>query len=75
MNDAKVRGRLLKEDGIELGGGLGIFKGKVWRIGLMGHSSTRHNVILFLTALESALAAEGVKLSPGAAVSARTGRR
>jgi alanine-glyoxylate transaminase/serine-glyoxylate transaminase/serine-pyruvate transaminase len=70
VNDAAVRGRLLKKFGIELGGGLGIFKGKVWRIGLMGHSSTRQNVLLFLTALEGELGAEGVKLSPGAAVSA-----
>jgi alanine-glyoxylate transaminase/serine-glyoxylate transaminase/serine-pyruvate transaminase len=70
VNDANVRGRLLRDYGIELGGGLGVFKGKVWRIGLMGHSSTRQNVLLCLTALEGALTAEGVKLSPGAAVSA-----
>jgi alanine-glyoxylate transaminase/serine-glyoxylate transaminase/serine-pyruvate transaminase len=70
VDDAGVRGRLLNKFGIELGGGLGPFKGKIWRIGLMGHSSTRQNVLLFLTALESELSAEGVKLSPGAAVSA-----
>ena len=70
IDDANVRKRLLEGYGIELGGGLGPFKGKLWRIGIMGHSSTKQNVILFLTALESALAAEGAKLSPGAAVSA-----
>lgn len=70
VDDAGVRKRLLGEFNIELGGGLGPFKGKVWRIGLMGHSSTKHNVILFLAALERALSAEGGRLSPGAAVSA-----
>jgi alanine-glyoxylate transaminase/serine-glyoxylate transaminase/serine-pyruvate transaminase len=60
---------LLGKFGIELGGGLGPLKGRIWRIGLMGHSSTRQNVILFLTALENALAAESMKVSPGAAAS------
>ncbi len=71
VNDANVRGRLLREYGIELGGGLGPLKGKIWRIGLMGESSTKQNVILFLAALEGALMAEGkTKLSARAAVSA-----
>jgi len=70
VSDLSVRKYLLGKFGIELGGGLGPLKGKIWRIGLMGHSSTRQNVILFLTALESALAEEGVKLEPGAAVAA-----
>ncbi len=69
-NDANVRKCLLAEYGIELGGGLGPLKGKIWRIGLMGHSSTKQNVILFLAALEDALAAEGLTLSAGAAVPA-----
>ncbi|NQU08622.1 MAG: alanine--glyoxylate aminotransferase family protein [Candidatus Abyssubacteria bacterium] len=70
VSDANVRKHLLGKFGIELGGGLGPLKGRIWRIGLMGHSSTRQNVILFLTALENAFAAESVKVSPGAAVSA-----
>ena len=72
VNDVNVRKHLLGNYGIELGGGLGSLKGKVWRIGLMGHSSTKQNVILFLAALESALASEGFKFSPGAAVAAAT---
>ena len=48
--DAKSRKRLLEEYGIEIGAGLGPFKGKAWRIGLMGHSSTRRNVTLVLGA-------------------------
>ncbi len=70
VNDVNVRKHLLGNFGIELGGGLGSLKGKAWRIGLMGHSSTRPNVVLFLAALEDALASEGFKFSPGAAVAA-----
>lgn len=50
-DDAAVRRRLLEDYGIEIGGGLGAFKGKVWRIGLMGHGSSRRNVALLLAAL------------------------
>ena len=55
----RSRGRLLNEFDIEIGGGLGVFKGKVWRIGLMGAGSTENNVLLLLAALEKALAGEG----------------
>ena len=55
IDDLTVRKRLLKEWSIEIGGGLGPFKGKAWRIGLMGHSSRRENVTLVLTALEKCL--------------------
>ncbi len=41
VDDAAVRTRLLERFGIEIGGGLGAFKGKVWRIGLMGYGSRR----------------------------------
>lgn len=53
--DIDVRKKLLERYGIELGGGLGDFKGKAWRIGLMGYSSTKRNVLTFLSALESIL--------------------
>lgn len=65
-DDKRVRGALLKEFGIEIGGGLGDLAGKIWRVGLMGHSSRRKNVLLFLSALETVLKAEGVKPTPGA---------
>ncbi|MDJ0842139.1 MAG: alanine--glyoxylate aminotransferase family protein [Acidobacteriota bacterium] len=55
VNDGEVRGRLLNEFGLEIGGGLGALKGKVWRIGLMGHASRRKNVTLALSALESVM--------------------
>ncbi|MEP0844140.1 MAG: alanine--glyoxylate aminotransferase family protein [Phycisphaerae bacterium] len=70
VDDARVRGRLLNEFGIEIGAGLGPFKGTAWRIGLMGHSSTRRNVTLCLGALESLLADEGLKLQRGQALAA-----
>jgi len=70
VDEAKVRGRLLKEHGIEIGGGLGPMKGKVWRIGLMGESSRRASVLTVLAALEDGLRAEGCSVTPGAAVAA-----
>lgn len=51
VDDAEIRRRLLNEYNIEIAGGLGVFKGKVWRIGLMGYSSRRENVILLISAL------------------------
>jgi alanine-glyoxylate transaminase/serine-glyoxylate transaminase/serine-pyruvate transaminase len=73
IDDARVRGRLLEEFGIEIGGGLGPFKGKAWRIGLMGDSSTRRNVTLLLGALETILRDAGAHVSPGAALAAASG--
>ncbi len=69
-DDLKVRRPLLNDFGIEIGGGLGDLAGKIWRVGLMGHSSRPKNVFLFLSALESALKAQGVKISSGAALEA-----
>jgi alanine-glyoxylate transaminase/serine-glyoxylate transaminase/serine-pyruvate transaminase len=65
-DDGKVRKTLLNDFSIEIGGGLGDLAGKIWRVGLMGHSCTRKNVVLFLAALESILKAQGVKVKPGA---------
>ena len=56
VDDALVRKGLLEKFGIEIGAGLGAFKGKVWRIGLMGYGSRESNVLLFLSALEQLLA-------------------
>jgi alanine-glyoxylate transaminase/serine-glyoxylate transaminase/serine-pyruvate transaminase len=69
-DDLATRKRLLAEFGIEIGGGLGDFKGKVWRIGLMGHSSRENNVLLLLAALEQCLQGQGVKVTAGAGVAA-----
>ena len=66
MDDASVRMRLLNEYNIEVGGGLGDFAGKIWRVGLMGHSSCRRNVFLFLSGLETILKSQGVNVREGA---------
>jgi alanine-glyoxylate transaminase/serine-glyoxylate transaminase/serine-pyruvate transaminase len=52
VDDMAVRKSLLEDYHIEIGGGLGNLKGKVWRIGLMGYSSQMENVLLLLAALE-----------------------
>jgi len=70
VSEARVRQRLLDDFGIEIAGGLGPLRGRVWRVGLMGHSSQGRLVLLLLAALETVLAAEGVRVPPGAAVAA-----
>ena len=64
VDDARVRAHLLDEN-IEIGGGLGPLKGRIWRIGLMGSGSTRENVLLVLDALHRALIAEGFSCASG----------
>jgi alanine-glyoxylate transaminase/serine-glyoxylate transaminase/serine-pyruvate transaminase len=70
IDEAKVRKHLLDRFSLEIGGGLGPLKGKVWRIGLMGHASSPRNVTTCLTALEDALRAQGYKVQEGAGVRA-----
>lgn len=70
IDDLAVRQRLLRDWGIEIGGGLGSLKGKAWRIGLMGHGSRQSNVTLLLGALETCLRDLGHKLNPGEALAA-----
>jgi alanine-glyoxylate transaminase/serine-glyoxylate transaminase/serine-pyruvate transaminase len=72
VDDAGVRGALLNRLGIEIGGGLGAFKGKVWRIGLMGYGSRENNVLLLLAALEQLLAEQKHKFDHGASIAAAT---
>ena len=71
VDDARVRAHLLDEN-IEIGGGLGPLKGRIWRIGLMGSGSTRENVLLVLDALHRALNAEGFTCPSGAAAAEGT---
>jgi alanine-glyoxylate transaminase/serine-glyoxylate transaminase/serine-pyruvate transaminase len=54
--EAELRGRLLADYGIEIGGGLGAYAGKVWRIGVMGHTARARNVTLLLAALAELMA-------------------
>ena len=55
MDEAAVRRRLLEEFDLEIGAGLGPMAGKIWRIGLMGHSAREENVERCVEALESVL--------------------
>ena len=59
VDDAKFRKALLDEYDIEIGGGLGEVAGRIWRIGLMGETSSRENIMTFLGALETLLEREG----------------
>jgi alanine-glyoxylate transaminase/serine-glyoxylate transaminase/serine-pyruvate transaminase len=70
VDEAQVRRRLLSDYGIEIGAGLGPFKGKALRIGLMGSSSTRRNVMLVLTALEDILQRSGATSAAAAVYNA-----
>jgi alanine-glyoxylate transaminase/serine-glyoxylate transaminase/serine-pyruvate transaminase len=70
IDDGKVRQQLLDEFNIEIAGGFGPIKGQIWRVGLMGYSSQRNNVLLFLAAFEKILLDQGYRLSPGAGVGA-----
>lgn len=55
VNDASVRSELLNRYGIEIGGGVGPWAGKIWRIGCMGHTARMRNVTLLLAALAELL--------------------
>ncbi len=70
IEDAVVRGRLLTEYNLEIGAGLGALAGKVWRIGLMGHSSRAENILLCVGALESVLGDMGADIKLGVALPA-----
>jgi alanine-glyoxylate transaminase / serine-glyoxylate transaminase / serine-pyruvate transaminase len=51
VDDAAIRRSLLQRYGIEIGGGVGPWAGKIWRIGCMGHTARPRNVLLLLAAL------------------------
>jgi len=70
IDEAVVRSRLLNEFNLEIGAGLGALAGKVWRIGLMGHSSRTENIFLCLSALEAVLADMDADIHTGVALSA-----
>ncbi len=70
VGDASIRSRLLARYNIEIAGGLGKFRGRLWRIGLMGSSSSEANVLLLLAALETLLAEDGFAKAEGKGVAA-----
>jgi len=70
VDDAAVRAALLKDYNLEIGAGLGVMAGKIWRIGLMGFASNPTNVLFCLSALEETLARLSAAIRRGMAVSA-----
>ncbi|MEN8167875.1 MAG: alanine--glyoxylate aminotransferase family protein [Pseudomonadota bacterium] len=68
VDDATVRSRLLNEYNLELGAGLGALAGKVWRIGLMGHSARAENILLCVGALEAVLSDMNAPINTGVAL-------
>lgn len=70
VDDKVFRGQLLDEFGIEIAGGFGPLKGKLWRIGLMGWCSQKNHILLLLGAMEKLLLEQGVRVPSGAGVGA-----
>ena len=70
VDEARLRQILLREYSIEIGMGLGEFRGKVWRIGLMGESSKSEYVLALLSALEETLPRLDFEVPRGAGVGA-----
>ena len=70
LDDKRVRQQLLDEFNIEIAGGIGPTKGQIWRVGLMGYSSQRTNVLLFLGAFEKVMLDQGHRVPVGAGVGA-----
>jgi alanine-glyoxylate transaminase/serine-glyoxylate transaminase/serine-pyruvate transaminase len=68
VDDGIVRSRLLTEYNLELGAGLGALAGKVWRIGLMGHSARSENILLCVGALEAVLSDLKAPINTGVAL-------
>jgi alanine-glyoxylate transaminase/serine-glyoxylate transaminase/serine-pyruvate transaminase len=68
--DVKVRNQLLDEFNIEIAGGIGALKEKIWRVGLMGFCSQKPFVLLFLAALEKVLLDHGFRVPAGAGTGA-----
>jgi len=70
IDDAKFRNQLLDEFNIEIAGGIGPLKGKIWRLGLMGYCAQKANVLLLLSAMEKVMTDQGARVAPGAGVAA-----
>ncbi len=73
IDDVKMRNQLLDEFNMEIAGGIGGTKGKIWRLGLMGYCSQKPFVLQLLAAMEKVLTDMGHRMSPGAGVGAAVG--
>ena len=70
VNEADVRARLLNDFNIEVSGGLGEFRGRVWRVGMMGNGARETSVLSLLSALEIVLGDMDYEVAYGASVAA-----
>jgi len=70
IDDATIRAALLRDYSLEIGAGLGVMAGKVWRIGLMGHACNARNVLTCLGALDDVLSRHNAPIERGVAVAA-----
>jgi alanine-glyoxylate transaminase/serine-glyoxylate transaminase/serine-pyruvate transaminase len=70
VDDVKFRDQLLEEFNIEIAGGIGPLKGKIWRLGLMGYCAQKANVLLLLAAMEKVALDQGARIPAGAGVAA-----
>lgn len=70
VDDVKFRDQLLDEFNIEIAGGIGPLKGKIWRLGLMGYCAQKANVLLLLGAMEKVMLDQNIRVSAGAGVAA-----
>jgi alanine-glyoxylate transaminase/serine-glyoxylate transaminase/serine-pyruvate transaminase len=70
VDEARARRDLLTRFNMEIGAGLGPLAGRIWRVGLMGHSSSPQAILVFLGAIESVLAAQGCRVPAGAGTAA-----
>ena len=70
VDEVAVRRYLLDQFNLEIGGGLGPLAGRIWRVGLMGSGSSSQLILLFLSALERALRAQGYPVPPGTGTAA-----
>jgi alanine-glyoxylate transaminase / serine-glyoxylate transaminase / serine-pyruvate transaminase len=68
IDDVKFRNQLLDEFNIEIAGGIGPLKGKIWRLGLMGYCAQKANVLLLLSAMEKVMTDQGARVAPGAGI-------
>jgi len=70
VDDAMVRSLLLQDYQLEIGAGLGVMAGKVWRIGLMGYACRKENVFKCLAALDDVLLRLNAPVNHGVAITA-----
>ena len=70
VDDAVLRSTLLNDYQLEIGAGLGVMAGKVWRIGLMGYASNKSNILVCLGALDDVLGRMKAPVQHGVAVAA-----